>query len=169
MQRRRRPCWLVGGTVRDREMGRAAPDIDVVVDDDPAAVASAVASAAGLPWFPLSHKFGAYRVVGRGGHLDVAGLRGGDIAADLALRDLTVNAMALPLVGGPLVDPFDGRSHLARRCLVAVRDSIYADDPLRLMRVARLAHTLGSASPPGCGNARGRMPGSWARRRRSAC
>ena len=148
MQRRRRPCWLVGGTVRDREMGRAAPDVDVVVDDDPAAVAFAVASAAGLPWFALSHEFGAYRVVGRGGHLDVAGLRGGHIAADLALRDLTVNAMALPLAGGPLVDPFDGRSHLAQRSLVAVGDSIFADDPLRLMRVARLAHTLGFGIAP---------------------
>ena len=143
MRRRRRPCWLVGGTVRDREMGRVAPDVDVVVDDDPAAVAAAVAAAAGLPWFPLSHEFGAYRVVGDGRHLDVAGLRGGDIATDLGMRDLTVNAMALPLAGGPLIDPFGGRDDLARGRLVAVSDSIFVDDPLRLLRVARLAHTLG--------------------------
>ena len=134
--------WLVGGTVRDRQMGRPGTDVDVVVDDDPRAVAAAVAARSGLPWFALSREWGAYRVVGSPGHLDVAAMRGGSLAADLALRDFTVNAMALPVAGGVLVDPFGGRGHLEQGRLVAVGRRIFADDPLRLLRAVRLAHTL---------------------------
>lgn len=134
--------WLVGGTVRDRQMGRPGTDVDVVVDDDPRAIAAAVAARSGLPWFALSREWGAYRVVGSPGHMDVAAMRGGSLAADLALRDFTVNAMALPAAGGALIDPFGGRGHLEQRRLVAVSPRIFADDPLRLLRAVRLAHTL---------------------------
>jgi poly(A) polymerase len=134
--------WLVGGTVRDRQMGRTGTDVDVVVDGDPRAFAAAVAARAGLPWFALSREWGAYRVVGSPGHLDVAAMRGGGLAADLALRDFTVNAMALPVTGGVLVDPFGGQGHLEQGRLVAVGGRIFADDPLRLLRAVRLAHTL---------------------------
>ena len=58
------PVWFVGGTVRDRELGHVSPDIDVVTAGDAADLAARVARRAGLPWFPLSHEFGAYRVVG---------------------------------------------------------------------------------------------------------
>ncbi len=143
MRRRGSAGWLVGGSVRDRELGRFSPDVDVVVADDPAQVTREVATGAGRPWFALSAEWGAYRVVGDEGHIDVAGLRGGSLEADLALRDFTLNAMALPLAGGPLVDPFDGRQHLREGRLVAVDRRIFADDPLRLLRAVRLAHTLG--------------------------
>lgn len=141
--------WLVGGSVRDRELGRFSPDLDVVTAFDPREVAQEVAARAGRPWFPLSREWGAYRVVGEQGHLDIAGLRGGSLEADLALRDFTVNAMALPLGGGGLVDPFGGRRHLQEGRLVAVGHRIFADDPLRLLRAARLAHTLGFTVDPG--------------------
>lgn len=134
--------WLVGGTVRDRQIGRLGTDVDVVVEGDAQAVAAAVAARSGLPWFALSREWGAYRVVGSPGHLDVAAMRGGSLAADLALRDFTVNAMALPVAGGALVDPFGGRGHLEQGRLVAVGRRIFADDPLRLLRAVRLTHTL---------------------------
>ena len=140
--------WLVGGTVRDRQMGRPGTDVDVVVEDDPRAVAAAVAARSGLPWFALSREWGAYRVVGSPGHLDVAAMRGGSLAADLAMRDFTVNAMALPVAGGALVDPFGGQGHLEQGRLVAVGRRIFADDPLRLLRAVRLAHTLDLALDP---------------------
>ncbi|MHB9150820.1 MAG: tRNA nucleotidyltransferase/poly(A) polymerase family protein, partial [Thermoleophilia bacterium] len=184
------PVWLVGGTVRDRELGRFSPDIDVVTSGDAAELAARVARLADRPWFPLSREFGAYRVVGGvggagmaafgmepavtpgiaafgmepavtpgmeaaetgsaagEGHLDVVALRGGSLEADLALRDFTVNAMALPVAGGPVVDPFHGRLHLNERRLVPVSSTIFADDPLRLMRAARFAHVLGLTVGP---------------------
>lgn len=166
------PVWLVGGSVRDRELGRFSPDIDAVTSGDPEQLARGVARRLGTSSFPLSEEFGAYRVVGpateptdasgsvgasiggpawsgvAGSHLDIAALRGGSLEADLAARDFTVNAMAMPLAGGALIDPFDGRGHLAERRLLPVSSTIFADDPLRLMRAARFEHVLGLVPGP---------------------
>jgi poly(A) polymerase len=135
--------WLVGGSVRDRELGRYSPDLDVVVADDPAAVAREVAGALGAPWFALSERHLAYRVMGREGHVDVAAIRGGGILEDLAQRDFTVNAMAVPVGQENLIDPFGGLTHLHQGRLVAVSRRVFIDDPLRLMRAARFCHVLG--------------------------
>ena len=69
--------------------------------------------------FRLSGAFGAWRVVGDRGawHVDLVVLRDGDIGADLAARDFTVNAMAEPLAGGELLDPHGGRADLDARRL----------------------------------------------------
>lgn len=142
--------------MRDRLLGRASPDVDAVVEDDPQQVAAELAARSRLPWFPLSLEFGAYRVVGGAGHLDLLALQGGSLEADLGLRDFTVNAMALPVavdqagVRDPalLVDPFGGRRDLADRRLVAVSPGIFEKDPLRLLRAWRLGHTLGLEPDP---------------------
>ncbi len=143
LRRRGAAGWLVGGSVRDRELGRFSPDVDVAVMDDAAAVAKEVAAAVGSPWFALSERHPAYRVLGPGGYLDVAAVRGGGILADLALRDFTVNAMAVPLDGTAVLDPFEGLAHLRERRLVAVSATVFADDALRLMRAPRFCHVLG--------------------------
>lgn len=143
LRRRRIQGWLVGGSVRDRELGRYSPDLDIVVADDAAGVAAELAGELGIPWFALSERHGAYRVMGRDGRVDVAALRGDGIVADLGERDFTVNAMAVPIAGKGLVDPFGGLSDLRRGRLVAVSERIFADDPVRLMRAARFCHVLG--------------------------
>ena len=143
LRRRGTAGWLVGGSVRDRELGRFSPDVDVAVMDEAAAVAREIAAALGSPWFALSERHPAYRVLGPDGYVDVAAVRGGGILADLALRDFTVNAMAEPLEGGVLLDPVRGSGSPAGRRLVAVSDHVFADDPLRLMRAPRFCHVLG--------------------------
>jgi tRNA nucleotidyltransferase/poly(A) polymerase len=143
LKRRRSEGWLVGGGVRDRELGRYSPDLDVAVADDAAAVAREVAEALRAPWFALSERHPTYRVLGPEGYVDVAAVRGGGILADLAQRDFTVNAMAISLAGRELLDPFGGFAHLREGRLVAVSERIFADDPLRLMRAPRFCHTLG--------------------------
>jgi poly(A) polymerase len=143
LRRRGTAGWLVGGSVRDRELGRFSPDVDVAVMDDAAAVAKEIAAALGSPWFALSERHPAYRVLGPGGYVDVAAVRGGGIMADLALRDFTVNAMAVPLAGADLLDPFGGLAHLREGRLVAVSTTVFSDDPLRLMRAPRFCHVLG--------------------------
>jgi poly(A) polymerase len=145
--------WLVGGTVRDRELGRYSPDIDLAVSGDAAALSRDIARALGAPWFTLSEPHQAYRVVGRQGHVDLAAVRGGGILADLGERDFTINAMAIPIGGGELVDPFGGLAHLRARQLVAVSDRIFIDDPVRLMRAARFSHVLGLDLEPGLSRA----------------
>ena len=150
LRRRGIEGWLVGGSVRDRELGRPSPDLDVVVATDPASVAAETAAVLRAPWFILSDRHPAWRVMGRDGHVDVSALRGSGIHDDLAGRDFTINAMALPLGGEgtgsdarQLIDPFGGRTHLAEQRLVAVSDHVFSDDPLRLMRAVRFSHVLG--------------------------
>jgi len=143
LKRRQAQGWLVGGSVRDRELGRYSPDLDVAVADEAAAVAKEAADKLGAPWFALSQRHPTYRVLGPKGYIDVAAVRGGGILADLAQRDFTVNAMAIPLAEGGLIDPFGGLAHLREGRLVAVSERIFADDPLRLMRAPRFLHTLG--------------------------
>jgi poly(A) polymerase len=172
LQHRRSEGWLVGGSVRDRLLGRYSPDLDIAVADDAQAVAAQLAETLRSPWFALSERHHAYRVLGDGGHVDIASVRGGSILTDLAERDFTVNAMAVPvrvpstsglssdtgtdIVHGTgeeawdplldreaLLDPFGGVAHLRKKRLVAISEHIFADDPLRLLRASRFCHTLG--------------------------
>jgi poly(A) polymerase len=140
-----RQAWLVGGAVRDRLLGRPTDDFDVAVEGDVKRAATTIARATAGAAFRLSGEFGAWRVVGRGQgwHVDLVPLRGGDIAADLAARDFTINAMAQPLAGGELLDPHDGRADLEARRVRMVSATALADDPLRALRAARLATELG--------------------------
>ena len=70
-------------------------------------------------------------------------LRDDDLAADLAARDFTINAMAEPLAGGEPLDPHGGRADLEARRLRMVSAAALAHDPLRTLRAARLAVELG--------------------------
>jgi putative nucleotidyltransferase with HDIG domain len=142
-----RSAWLVGGAVRDRALGRVdgLTDIDVVVDGDPEAAARAVAHAAGrAACFALSEQFGAWRIVARdrSWQVDVEPMRGETLAADLALRDFTVNAIAEPLDGGEPIDPLGGLADVRARRLRMAGPAAFADDPLRVLRLVRVALEL---------------------------
>ena len=145
-----RPAWLVGGAVRDRLLDRPTADFDVVLDGDVGAAARRLARAVRGPAFELSDEFGAWRVASgdRSWQADLSPLRGGCIEADLALRDFTVNAMAEPLGGGERVDPHGGAADLAARRLRAVSPQAFAADPLRALRLVRLAAELSLEPEP---------------------
>jgi len=138
-------AWVVGGAVRDRLLGRPVLDLDIAVEGDPRAIARHLAVAAGGPVFQLSGQFGAWRVHApdRAWQIDVAVLQGDSIEDDLAQRDFTINAIAEPLDGGPLLDPHDGAGDLERRCLRMVAPEGFDRDPLRVLRLARFAAGLG--------------------------
>jgi tRNA nucleotidyltransferase/poly(A) polymerase len=137
-------AYFVGGCVRDVRLGLPVTDVDVVVPGDPATVARRLARETGGSPFALSEAHGAWRVVLDGRTLDITAQRGGDILADLGERDFTVNAMAIPVDGeAGVVDPFGGLGDLAEGRLRLVSDRVFTDDPLRLLRLARIAHELG--------------------------
>ncbi len=131
--------------MRDDLLDRPTADLDVVVDGDVGGAARAVARAARGPAFELSDEFGSWRVMApdRAWQVDLSPLRGGSLDADLALRDFTVNAIAEPLDGGERVDPQGGAADLAAGRLRAVGRQAFADDPLRVVRLVRLAAQLG--------------------------
>lgn len=138
-------AWLVGGAIRDRLLGRATLDVDVIVDGDPGEAARSIARAAGrAACFALSEEFGAWRVSARDSswQIDVEPLRGGSLEADLALRDFTINAIAEPLAGGEPIDPLGGLTDLAAGRLRMAGARAFADDPLRVLRLVRIAVEL---------------------------
>ena len=138
-------AWLVGGAPRDRALGRETFDLDIVVDGSPQTAARTIARAArGAACFELSEEFSGWRVMARdrSWQVDVQPLRGGSLPADLALRDFTVNAIAEPISGGAPIDPLGGLGDLAARRLRMASARTFADDPLRVLRLVRLALDL---------------------------
>jgi putative nucleotidyltransferase with HDIG domain len=75
-------------------------------------------------------------------------MQGDHVEDDLAQRDFTVNAMALPLFGGNLVDPFGGERDVAARRLRLVAPDAYERDRLRPLRLVRFATELGFEIEP---------------------
>ena len=67
----------------------------------------------------------------------------GSLAADLVRRDLTINAMALDLISGELIDPHGGQSDLAAGRLQFLHPGSISDDPTRVIRAARYGARLG--------------------------
>ncbi len=148
-----RRAWLVGGAVRDRALGRAEQtgDLDVIVEGDPAEAARAVARAAGrAACFELSEEFAAWRVIARdrSWQVDIEPLRGGSLQADLALRDFTVNAIAEPVAGGAPIDPLGGLDDARERRLRMAAPSAFERDPLRILRLVRVALELDLDAEP---------------------
>lgn len=144
--------WIVGGAVRDAALHREVRDVDLAVAWEPRRAARVLADTARGPAFELSTEFGTWRVLGpQGGwHLDVSGLRGGSIEADLAGRDFTANAVAVSLgdPGATPIDPHRGLADIAGHILRMVSARAFDADPLRVMRAARLAAGLGFVIEP---------------------
>ncbi len=136
------PCWFVGGSIRDQMLGLPVTDIDLAVEGDAKAVARAIHRELGGDIFSLSDRFGTWRVNldDRELQVDITALRGATIDEDLALRDFTINAMAVATADrSALLDPFDGRADLDRRCIRVLGARAYVDDPLRPLRLVRFA------------------------------
>ncbi|PYE54851.1 HD domain-containing protein [Deinococcus yavapaiensis] len=131
---------LVGGAARD-VLRRVKPkDFDWLARD-PEAAAREVAARLGGSAFEIDEERGYWRAVGRGEQHDFVPLPHA-VEADLARRDFTVNALAMR-EDGQVIDPLGGRADLKRRTLRMVSEANLVDDPLRLLRAARLSVTLG--------------------------
>jgi tRNA nucleotidyltransferase/poly(A) polymerase len=138
-------AWVVGGAVRDAALGLEVGDVDIAVAGEPEPVARAIAEGLGGFSFELSAEYPTWRASDRDGawQVDVASLRGPRIEDDLALRDFTVGAVAVALGSGEGRDPLGGLADLEAGVIRAAGDTAFEDDPLRLMRAARLASQFG--------------------------
>lgn len=142
--------YLVGGAVRDELLGRPVADRDyVVVGATPAEMRRRGFTQVGrdFPVFlhPRTRDHHALARTERKtgpGHAGFVCESGTEVtlAEDLARRDLTINAMARA-EDGALVDLHGGQADLAARRLRHVSDA-FAEDPLRVFRVARFAAQL---------------------------
>jgi len=155
LRERGKRAWIVGGCVRDLLLGRDVADWDLCTDALPEELMKIFPRA-----IPTGIAHGTVTVMISGKGYEVTTLRGetsysdgrhpdavhftGDITADLARRDFTMNAIALDPETGALIDPFDGQSDLRARILRAVGDprERFAEDGLRVLRAARFVATL---------------------------
>ncbi|MDQ5821565.1 MAG: tRNA nucleotidyltransferase, partial [Actinomycetota bacterium] len=133
---------VVGGALRDELLGRPVLDLDVVCAN-PEEAARKVARATGGAPFPLSAEHGGWRVVLEDGRTVDFTPQYGTIEDDLARRDFTMNALAQPVAGETLVDPFGGRADIDAKTIRHVSERVFDDDPVRLLRAVVFAETLG--------------------------
>lgn len=152
--------WAVGGWVRDLLAGRPAKDVDLEV------TGVSVETLENLPgWFvnPAGHRMGVWLVKAQAlantetfevcvpqrrerfgqGHMDERAVIDTSLSIEESLlrRDLTVNAMAVNLEDGTLVDPLNGQADLADGILREVDEINFVFDPVRMIRAMRFAST----------------------------
>ena len=146
--------YLVGGTVLELALGRAAPDLDLAVSAQTLDLARDLAAALGGTFVLLDEKERTARVVWGEDILDLAEFRAPTLEGDLNGRDFTLNALALDLAailqGRPpvLADPCGGLEDLSRGWLKMVSAQNLQDDPLRLLRAYRFVATHGFTISP---------------------
>jgi len=147
---------VAGGAVKDCLMGLPISDVDVVFPPGAEGIAARFAVRTGATRIALRQDEPdkmMERVVVREGDetllFDFTACRGPSIESDLAGRDFTLTAMALPLsafINGDLsgiIDPFGGRGAVRDKEIRALSDESFRQDPLRLLRAFRLAAELG--------------------------
>ncbi|HYG55375.1 MAG TPA: multifunctional CCA tRNA nucleotidyl transferase/2'3'-cyclic phosphodiesterase/2'nucleotidase/phosphatase [Burkholderiales bacterium] len=143
--------YLVGGAVRDELLGLPVKEKDyVVVGATPEELVAQGYKPVGkdFPVFlhPTTHEEYALarteRKTGRGYKgFTVHAAPDVTLEDDLRRRDLTINAMA-KADDGTIIDPFNGRDDLKNRVLRHVSEA-FAEDPVRILRVARFAARFG--------------------------
>ena len=140
-------AYVVGGAVRDRLLGRPVNDRDwVVVGATPAQMLDAGFRQVGADFPVFLHpQTNEEYALARTERKSAPGYHGFTVHADpsvtleqdLSRRDLTINAMALR-DDGTLIDPYGGARDLRSRVLRHVSEA-FAEDPVRILRVARFA------------------------------
>ena len=172
--------YAVGGCVRDWVLGKTPKDIDFTTDALPDQTKE-ILSANGWKVLPVGELFGTIATIINKKQYEITTFRikesytrgsrhpivryGKELALDLERRDLTINAMAADIHGN-IHDPFDGLGDIQRQILRVPRSSyhqtlsIFGDDPLRMLRLARFKARLGFAVDPDATQAAADMAGS---------
>lgn len=138
--------YLVGGTVRDFYMGLESTDRDIIVmDQDARDFALKLSELFQATFVPLDEENKIYRIVlpDKINYIDVTNPVGDSIEKDLMRRDLTINAIAVNIRTGELIDISGGVTDIMNKCINYVNELNFVDDPLRLLRVYRFQALYG--------------------------
>ncbi len=144
-------AYLVGGAPRDLLLGEEANDLDFALSGAWEELPAAFALHIGGSFFWLDAERRQARVVNKEEKgvtvYDYAPINGADIREDLARRDFTINALAIPLFCDQqeIFDPLHGRADLHAGIVRMCSTASFRDDPLRLLRAVRFSAELGFA------------------------
>ncbi|MCX7025371.1 MAG: HD domain-containing protein [Spirochaetes bacterium] len=154
-------AFLVGGAIRDMLLDQPLQDFDVATDARPEEVLRLFKRV-----IPTGIKHGTVTVMWRGLAIETTTFRsetgysdgrhpdsvvfGDSIHQDLSRRDFTINAMALDLESGELLDPYAGKDDLAACIIRTVGRALerFSEDGLRPLRAVRFASKLGFSVEP---------------------
>lgn len=150
--------FLVGGCVRDHLLRRSQGDLDLAVNLLPQEM-TARFQKAGIKVIPtgLQHQTITVVPIAQQPALELTTFRSAGISAtqassfgtsieeDLQYRDFTINAMAVAYGQSELIDPLNGLADLEANCIRCVADPLqrFTEDPLRIIRMVRIAVQLG--------------------------
>jgi poly(A) polymerase len=156
--------YLVGGAVRGAVLGTMGTELDFATDARPAEIIAVLQG-----WAESRYLVGVeYGTVGARKDdyiLEITTFRedvyrtdsrhpvvtyAKEVETDLARRDFTINAMAVRVPGGELIDPHGGLYDLAHKRLRTPLEPelSFGDDPLRMLRAARFVSALGVIPVP---------------------
>lgn len=141
-----RKIFLVGGTVRDLLLGRPTYDRDIIVLDEHARDFSLrLADILDATFVPLDEENKIYRLVlnDKLNYLDITNPIEDDFEKDIARRDFTINAIALDINTGEIIDRVGGKQDLEAKIIRMIDKKNFEDDPLRILRAFRFQAVLG--------------------------
>ena len=155
--------YLVGGSLRDALLERVAEDLDFATNARPADIKRIVDPLGSV--FTMGEQYGTIGLHVEAHRFEITTFRsevyddgsrkprvefGDDLETDLSRRDFSINAMALDIGTGQIIDPFGGLVDLARQELRTplAPEIAFSDDPLRMLRLYRFSATLGFECDP---------------------